>query len=327
MYLSIGAIFFFAVIIYYFAKWHHESKTSEIEHEQQKNIEQLQNQIRQMEMEQQEEKNLKKEIATKKEIAQILNCSDQEANKTFDALYNFMLLWEFKSVNTKEEKEDILQKALNRQRYYEIHLLPIIEQKGLSVTADIIGSRFEYFENNLYSDISMEEKLSMIDTWDYQKDSINRNTEFLLKILQGTYIDPFDKFSRYTHLNLTEEDFANIFSCFNTKFKFNASFDLSHEKFQNLSFKNDYYSINKIFTVCLFFSDFFADYYDIVFGKEERDVKSMMFGGFSSFISDLFFSVVNYDLADYENVIDEHLDSYIEYAHNWIKNLTYEPES
>jgi hypothetical protein len=270
---------------------------------------------------QQKEENEKQLLI--KEIAQISNLSRSESENVYELLYIYSLLFDFRYAETTDEKIKIVNRALNYSKYYENEILPIIQKANLSINSSHVGHRMDEIEYPLYSDISLENKLKMINSHECS-DAIRPNFAFLLDALKEEYEDPYDKFIGNAYKRMPEEDFLKIISCFNNFFSLEVDKYDAVKLYDMYDLCYDCDSLGTIFSIGLYLSSLTDElthyisntpYCDIFSLSNEDDYemfKDYVKYDFCRFVDNLFFSIIYYPLSDYHNIVVKNFDLFLD---------------
>ena len=244
-----------------------------------------------------------KEDFEKKEIMQLLECSFNEAERARRALSDFTLIIDFQEAETITKKRNIIDQALKYQTYYDDILLPIIRDKNLSVTINDFESSKEYFFEDMYSDISIEQKLYMLDFNNTNK--FRKNHKVLLDALKDVYENPYEKFNGQDWHYLALEDYVAIVRCFNNRFSLDIDSSDMIDIFDPQMFQWDSYALAAIFSDCIFFSPW-----------RKKNMISSQHRIFYNCMHDLFFSAIYYDILKYQELLSKKYDPYLKYIEN-----------
>ena len=319
MYIPIAVI---ALIIMFVCVSNH-MKQQEMEYEKRRLEEEHKREISRLKWEQYQEKEENEKQLLIKEIAQISNFSHSESENVYELLYIYSLLFDFRYAETTDEKIKIVNRALNYSKYYENEILPIIKKANLSINSSHIGHRMDEIEYPLYSDISLENKLKMINSHECS-DAIRPNFAFLLDALKEEYEDPYDKFIGNACKIMSEDDFLKIISCFNNFFslKFNKYDAIELYDMYDLYYDCD--SLGTIFSMGLYLSpltDELMHYisntpYCNILGLSNEDdyemFKDYVKYDFCRFADNLFFSIIYYPLSDYYDIVVKNFDLFLD---------------
>ena len=259
-------------------------------------------------------------------IIQNHSYSYQKATYFYDLLEKTHYWYDYEFSKTAAEQENIIRQSAAFYNDCTDIYIPFSKENGLDITLDILGYRKEFFVESLYSLISYQSKIHMIDQWDNDKIKIQPNIKILYETLSndGLYADPEKTFSGNTAPISSDEAF-NIAESFNNYFEINLSksdlLEVAAEEYEHHSS----FEIEKIFCRCISrssnyiccFSKFSFDktkYPKAIIKDIEDILQDTICNTFERYIYDLFFSVVYYDISDCHIFIHAHQDYFFKQA-------------
>ena len=300
------------VLIFYL-----HSKNENHQHELHQQEESLKEKARIEKLEQQEREDEAKKTSAIELLKKIYKCSDMEAISMFNILKEASLIESFLDTtrtdkekrNTFERAKQTLKEKEELRNYFNTTLLPIIKNNSYNIT-------FEHFEwhkdiINERLDISIEEKLKQLDSDKCINTKILRKIadEILPRLKNKDFAHFYFEKTKYTNNEyILPDDLITLANSFNKYFDFKLkNIDaLSYNEFFLFDEHNLDNLLEKLFFVCILESNIVPRQ---LYARKFDDNFALYF-----FLSDLFFRIPYYNIKNYKQIIETHLDELKKYT-------------